>query len=101
MYPYTPLHHVNVTSIISNTRTHILIFLYKANLPFDLYLEEGRNRCGFLPFPSTPYEITICFMNRSLLFGNDDWIVSRLLFHNYYLLTWLSIIVRKGIDTNF
>ena len=32
---------VNVTSIICNTRTHILIFLYKTNLPFDLYLEEG------------------------------------------------------------
>ena len=55
----------------------------------------------YIPFPSTPYEITIYFMNKSLLFGNDDWIVSRLLFHNYYLLTWLSIIVRKGIDTNF
>ena len=27
---------VNVTSIYSNTRTHILIFLYKTNLPFDL-----------------------------------------------------------------
>ena len=40
-------------------------------------------------------------MNRSLLFSNNDWIVSRLLFHNYYLLIWLSIIVRKGIDTNF
>ena len=38
MYPYTPLHDVNVTSIYSNTRTHILIFLYKTNLPFDLYL---------------------------------------------------------------
>ena len=34
--PYTPLHDVNVTSIYSNTRTHILIFLYKTNLPFDL-----------------------------------------------------------------
>ena len=55
----------------------------------------------YIPFPSTPYEITIYFMNKSLLFGNDDWIVSRLLFHNYYLLIWLSIIVRKGIDTNF
>ena len=92
---------VNVTSIICNTRTHILIFLYKTNLCFDLWAEEGSNRCGFLPFPSTQYEITICFMNRSLLFSNDDWIVSRLLFHNYYLLIWLSIIVRKGIDTNF
>ena len=92
---------VNVTSIYSNTRTHILIFLYKTNLCFDLWAEEGSNRCGFLPFPSTQYEITICFMNRSLLFSNDDWIVSRLLFHNYYLLIWLSIIVRKGIDTNF
>ena len=47
--PYTPLHDVNVTSIYNNTRTHILIFLYKTNLPFDLYLEEGRNRCIFLP----------------------------------------------------
>ena len=55
----------------------------------------------FSPISSTQYEITICFMNRSLLFSNDDWIVSRLLFHNYYLLIWLSIIVRKGIDTNF
>ena len=36
MSPYTPLHDVNVTSIYSNTRTHILIFLYKTNLPFDL-----------------------------------------------------------------
>ena len=26
MSPYTPLHDVNVTSIYSNTRTHILIF---------------------------------------------------------------------------
>ena len=34
--PYTPLHDVNVTSIYINTRTHILIFLYKTNLPFDL-----------------------------------------------------------------
>ena len=95
--PYTPLHDVNVTSIYSNTRTHILIFLYKTNLPFDLWLERGRNRSSFLPFPSTQYVITICFMNRSLLFSNDDWIVSILLFHNYYLLIWLSIIVRKGL----
>ena len=41
MSPYTPLHDVNVTSIYSNTRTHILIFLYKTNLPFDLQLERG------------------------------------------------------------
>lgn len=34
--PYTPLHDVNVTSIINNTRTHILIFYILANLPFDL-----------------------------------------------------------------
>ena len=34
--PSTPLHDVNVTSIYINTRTHILIFLYKTNLPFDL-----------------------------------------------------------------
>ena len=47
--PYTPLHDVNVTSIYSNTRTHILIFLYKTNLCFDLWAEEGRNRCSFLP----------------------------------------------------
>ena len=26
IYPYTPLHDVNVTSIYSNTRTHTLIF---------------------------------------------------------------------------
>ena len=55
----------------------------------------------FSPFSLYAIKITICFMNRSLLFSNDDWIVSRLLFHNYYLLIWLSIIVRKGIDTNF
>ena len=36
MSTYTPLHDVNVTSIYNNTRTHILIFLYKTNLPFDL-----------------------------------------------------------------
>ena len=36
MYPYTPLHDVNVTSIYSNTRTHILIFYILVNLPFDL-----------------------------------------------------------------
>ena len=36
MHPYTPLHDVNVTSIISNTRTHTLIFYIWANLPFDL-----------------------------------------------------------------
>ena len=36
IYPHKPLHDVNVTSIYSNTRTHILIFLYKTNLPFDL-----------------------------------------------------------------
>ena len=39
----------------------------------------------YIPFPFTPYEITICFMNRGLLISNDDWIVSRLLFHSYYL----------------
>ena len=33
---------VNVTSIYINTRTHILIFLYKTNLPFDLWLERGE-----------------------------------------------------------
>ncbi len=27
---------------ISNTRTHILIFLHKTNLPFDLLLERGE-----------------------------------------------------------
>ena len=32
---------VNVTSIYSNTRTHILIFLYKTNLCFDLQLWKG------------------------------------------------------------
>ena len=32
--PYTPLHDVNVTSIISNTRTHILIFLYLGKFTF-------------------------------------------------------------------
>ena len=52
MSPYTPLHDVNVTSIYNNTRTHILIFLYKTNLCFDLWAEEGRNRCSFLP----PYD---------------------------------------------
>ena len=52
MSTYTLLHDVNVTSIYNNTRTHILIFLYKTNLPFDLWAEEGRNRCGFLP----PYD---------------------------------------------
>ena len=36
MSPYTPLHDVNVTSIYSNTRTHILIFYILTNLPFDL-----------------------------------------------------------------
>ena len=39
--PYTPLHDVNVTSIYNNTRTHILIFLYKTNLCFDLWLWKG------------------------------------------------------------
>ncbi len=35
----------------------------------------------FLPFPLVAqYEITICFMNRSLLFSNDDWIVSNITF---------------------
>ena len=52
MSTHTPLHDVNVTSIYSNTRTHILIFLYKTNLCFDLWAEEGRNRCSFLP----PYD---------------------------------------------
>ena len=52
MSTYTPLLDVNVTSIYNNTRTHILIFLYKTNLYFDLWAEEGRKRCGFLP----PYD---------------------------------------------
>jgi len=49
IYPYTPLHNVNVTSISATQELTILIFLYKTILHFDLYLEEGRNRCGFLP----------------------------------------------------
>ena len=49
MSPYTPLHDVNVTSIYSNTRTHILIFLYKTNLPFDLQLEKGEEQMWFSP----------------------------------------------------
>ena len=40
---------VNVTSIYSNTRTHILIFLYKTNLPFDLQLEKGEEQMWFSP----------------------------------------------------
>ena len=47
MSTYTPLHDVNVTSIYSNTRTHILIFLYKTNLPFDLQLERGEEQMWF------------------------------------------------------
>ena len=50
IYPYTPLHDVNVTSIISNTRTHILIFYILANLPFDLYLKRGEEYLWFYPF---------------------------------------------------
>ena len=49
MSTYTPLHDVNVTSIYSNTRTHILIFLYKTNLPFDLQLERGEEQMWFYP----------------------------------------------------
>ena len=40
---------VNVTSIYRNTRTHILIFLYKTNLPFDLQLERGEEQMWFSP----------------------------------------------------
>ena len=40
---------VNVTSIYSNTRTHILIFLYKTNLPFDLQLARGEEQMWFSP----------------------------------------------------
>ena len=36
IYPYTPLHDVNVTSISDPQELTILIFLYKTNLPFDL-----------------------------------------------------------------
>ena len=49
MSPYTPLHDVNVTSIYNNTRTHILFFLYKTNLPFDLQLEKGEEQMCFSP----------------------------------------------------
>ena len=49
MSPYTPLHDVNVTSIYSNTRTHILIFLYKTNYLFDLQLERGEEQMWFSP----------------------------------------------------
>ena len=57
---------VNVTSIYSNTRTHILIFLYKTNLPFDLQLEKGEKQMWFSPStrfgqkststPNTPFQ---------------------------------------------
>ena len=47
MSTYTPLHNVNVTSIYINKRTHILIFLYKTNLPFDLQLEKGEEQMCF------------------------------------------------------
>ena len=49
MSTYTPLHDVNVTSIICNTRTHILIFLYKTNLCFDLQLEREQEQMWFSP----------------------------------------------------
>ena len=71
--PYTPLHDVNVTSIYNNTRTHNSNIFYIRQIYILISSwKEGRNRCGFIPFPFTPYEITICFMNRILLFSNDD-----------------------------
>ena len=73
IYPHTPLHDVNVTSISATQELTILIFFILDKFMFwSLLGGGGRNRCGFLPFPSTPYEITICFMNRILLFSNDD-----------------------------
>ena len=36
IYPYTPLHDVNVTSISATQELTILIFYILANLPFDL-----------------------------------------------------------------
>ena len=49
MSTYTPLHDVNVTSIYSNTRTHILIFYIRQIYLLISGQREGRNRCGFLP----------------------------------------------------
>ena len=41
MYPYTPLHDVNVTSISAIQELTTLIFYIWANLRFDLLLEKG------------------------------------------------------------
>ena len=53
MSPYTPLHDVNVTSIISNTRTHNSNLFYIRQIYLLISSQrEGSNRCGFLP----PYD---------------------------------------------
>ena len=58
---------------ISNTRTHNSnIFYIRQIYVLISSWKEGMNRYFFLPFPFTPYVITICFMNRILLFSNDD-----------------------------
>ena len=102
MSPSIPLHDVNVTSIYQHTRTHNLnLFIFWQIYVLISSYGKGKNKYDFLPFPPTPYGITFCFMNSILLFNNDDWIVSRLLFHSYYLSRRLFIFVRKGIDTNF
>ena len=105
IYPYTPLHDVNVTSIYSNTRTHNSNLLYKTNLCFDLYLEEGRNRCGFLPpyssfrskihiyscsqhilmttiTPTTSIKVVSVFIANLKVFQNTD-----LRFNKFYILS--------------
>ena len=107
MSPYTPLHDVNVTSIYSNTRTHILIFLYKTNLPFDLQLEKGEEQMCFSPSirhvsrskihiyscsqhilmttitPTTSIKSSISFYSKSIkVFQNTD-----LRFNKFYILS--------------
>ena len=42
MSPLTPLHDVNVTSIIQQHKNSHSNLLYKTNLCFDLWLERGR-----------------------------------------------------------
>ena len=86
--PYTPLHDVNVTSIINNTRTHILIFLYKTNLPFDLYL-RGKG-------------IDMVFSFHTTCFGQNPHLFLLLTHSNYYYNTYhLTLPLRKITSLSF